>query len=344
MAHLLLRKWFALALLALTAGAFAHAQAPTAAAGASALPSDVEDQASRLAWWGDLDSLEHLYEQVKLPGLYTSQGNVLINEFRRGTARAFATPKETGEAFAIQMDSLTLSWTQQRPHTPLVHWLRVQSLVTRAWEVRGGGFANTVAPRAWADFRRYLEAAVQHVANTSTVSLQDSSTYVQLLGAGRGLGWDTNQVEQLVAAGRQRNPDDLSLWHQLITSSLPKWGGSAVLVDRLIRRAADQHQERGDEIYARLYNAAADEDFSHSVFRDTAADWPRIRKGLRDSLQRWSDKARFWNQLAYLACLKEDRETLIEALDAIQNKPDLSQWGKNGRRVFESCQKLGRQG
>lgn len=320
----------------------AQAQAPAAAAAPT--PPSVEEQAMTLAWWGDLDALERLYEEVKQPGRYTVQGNALVSNFHRGTDRALATPSETGEAFMAQVDALTLTWIQQRPASPLVHWLRAQALVNRAWEIRGSGFSNTVAPQAWADFTRYLESAVQHLANTSALSLQDSTAYLELINAGRGLGWDLSRQEQLVVAGRQRNPEDLSLWHALLTSSLPKWQGSPVLVDRLIRRAADQHKERGDEIYARLYFSAADEHFSHTVFRDTAADWPRIRKGLRDAISRWPAKAVFWNRLAYFACLKEDRETLTEALDNLQDKPDLEQWGKNARRVFEACQKLGRQG
>jgi Domain of unknown function (DUF4034) len=314
------------------------------AASTRPVPEDVEDRASSLAWWGDLDALEQLYGEVNRPGLYAAQGNVLVNDFRLGTQRAFATPKDTGEAFAAEVDALTLAWTQQRPQVPMVHWLRAQALAKRAWEVRGDGFANTVAPQAWADFRRLLERAVEHLARTKDVSLQDSSAYREIMIAVRGLGWDVGQLEPLLLAGRQRNPEDLSLWHQMLTGSLPKWGGSPLLVDRLIRRAADQHGERGDEIYARLYLAAAAEEFSHNVFRDTAADWPRIRKGLRDSIARWQAKAIFWNRLAYFACLKEDRETLVEALGAIQDKPDLDQWGKNARSVFESCKRLARQG
>ncbi len=340
-AHFL--SWAGATVLALATGGFAQAQSSSASS-AQTVPLDVSDQAARLTWWGDLDALELLYDQVNRPGLYSTQGNVLVNEWRQGTKRAFATPDATGEAFAVELDALTLTWAKQRPQSSMVHLLRAQALIARAWEIRGGGFANTVAPRAWADFQRLLEAAVQHLVSTSDVSLQHSSGYRELIIAGRGLGWSVDRVEQLVVAGRQRNPDDLSLWHHLLTSSLPKWGGNAVLVDRVIRRAADQHRDRSDEIYARLYQAAADEDFSHTVFRDTAADWPRIRKGLRDSISRWPDKAAFWNQLAYFACLKEDRETLSEALDAIQGKPALAQWGKNGRRVFESCQKLGGQG
>lgn len=337
-------------LVALTLAAFAalgqapaQAQGPAAVVGAPTTPS-LDDQARNLTRWGDLESLERLYNEVKQPGRYTPQGNALVANFHHGTDRALGTPRDTGEAFMVEVDAMTLDWTQKRPASPLVHWLRAQALVNRAWEVRGSGFSKEVAPQAWAAFTRHLESAVQHVANMSAVSLQDSTAYVELINAGRGLGWDLSRQEQLVVAGRQRNPDDLSLWHALLTSSLPKWQGNPVLVDRLIRRAADQHKERGDEIYARLYFSAADEDFSHTVFRDTAADWPRIRKGLRDSISRWPAKAVFWNRLAYFACLKEDRETLTEALDKLQDKPDLEQWGTNARRVFETCQKLSRQG
>lgn len=335
-----LRQWAALALTALAVGA--QAQSPSTAPPPYA-PLDVAGQAGRLAWWGDLDGLERLYTEVNQPGRYTTQGNVLLQDFRRRTDDVFSTPKDTGSAFMAEIDAMTLAWAEQRPMLPMVHWLRAQALINRGWEVRGSGLAKEVPQRAWAEFRSHLDGAVQHLARTAAVSLLDSSAYRELIIAGRGLDWDQRRIEQLAAAGLQRNPDDLGLWHQLVTGSLPKWGGSAALVDRTILRAAGQYRDRGDEIYARLYVSAAEEEFSHNVFNDSAADWPRIRKGLRDSIGRWPAKAVFWNRLAYFACLKEDRDTLTEALDSIQNKPDLDQWGKNPRRVFEACQKLGRQ-
>jgi hypothetical protein len=329
---------------ALTAVALAaQGQAP-AAAPATPVPLSVADQAAQLAWWGDLQGLERLYLEVNQPGRYAEAGQVLVNDFRHHANRSFVAKEGTGDTFMVEVVALAAEWTRLRPQLPMVHWLYAQTLVNHAWEIRGGGFANTVAPQAWAEFRQTLERAVQHMARTSLVSLQDSSAFVPLVRAGRGLGWEFDRQEQLVAAGLQRNPDDVRLWQELVISVLPKWGGNAVLVDRVIRRAANQTKERADEIYARLYAVAAEEGFGHSVFVDSAADWPRMRQGLRDGLARWPAKARFWNQLAYFGCLKEDRDTLIEALEAIQNTPDLDYWGDNSRRVFESCQKLARQG
>ena len=333
----------ALAAWALTSLAQAPAAAPAPAPAAPA-PLSVADQAAQLAWWGDLEGLERLYREVNQPGRFAAAGQVLVNDFRFHADRSFVAKEGTGDTFMVEVVALAEEWTRLRPQLPMVHWLYAQALVNRAWDIRGSGFANTVPPQAWAEFRQTQERAVQHLARTSAVSLQDSSAYLPLIRAGRGLGWEFDRLEQLVLAGLQRNADDVGLWQALIMSAVPKWGGNAVLVDRVIRRAAAGYKERADEIYARLYAFATDGEFSHTVFSDSAADWPRMRKGLRDGLARWPNKAHFWNYLGYFACLKEDRETLAEALETLQNTPDLAYWGTNARRVFESCQKLARQG
>ena len=321
----------------------AQAQAPAAAA-ATPAPLSVADQAAQLAWWGDLEGLERLHNEVNQPGRYAAAGQVLVNDFRHHANRSFVAKEGTGDTFMVEVVALTEEWTRLRPQLPMVHWLYARALVNRAWDIRGSGYANTVPPQACAEFRQTLARAVQHLARTSAVSLQDSSAFLPLISAGRGLDWEFDRLEQLALAGLQRNPDDVNLWQELVTSALPKWGGHAVLIDRVIRRAADHHKERADEIYARLYVFATDEGFSHAVFADSAADWPRMRKGLRDGLSRWPNKTHFWNYLGYHACLKKDRETLGEALEALQNKPDLDYWGSNARRVFESCQKMAREG
>jgi hypothetical protein len=227
--------------------------------------------------------------------------------------------------------------------SPLAHVLHARTLAARAWAYRGDGFANTVAPENLKLFRLYLERAAQHLSSVDAVIQGDSSGHRELLVVARGLSLDLEQQWRIAERGLRANPDDIGLWSQLLTATLPKWLGDADEVDRLIKRAVQATRaQRGEDLYARLYADAADEEFSRGLFEDSRADWTRMKKGFRDMLERWPSSAYNWNRFAYMACLAQDREALSEALDKVGDKPQLGAWGSNARRTFEGCQKLAR--
>jgi hypothetical protein len=295
-------------------------------------------------WWGDFESLERLHREVDGPGKLDADGLARIQRFREGVGQVVRDLRETGDAYLVELEALTLRWATERPLSALAHTLHARTLVARAWAYRGDGFARSVTPEGWRQFALHLDRAARHLASVDAVVETDSSAHRELLVVGRGLGWSLAQQQRIAERGLRANPDDIGLWGQLVVSALPKWQGDAAEVDRVIRRAAQATQgRRGDDLYARLYADAADGDFSHALFEDSRADWPRMRKGFRDMLQRWPDSTLNWNRFAYVACLARDRETLSEALDRVKDKPLLEAWGNNARRTFDGCQKLARQ-
>lgn len=300
-------------------------------------------EANAHLWWGDFESLERLHKQVDGPGKFDADGHAQIQRFREGVGQVVLDLGGTGDAYLAEIEALTLRWATDRPLSALAHTLHARALVARAWAYRGSGFAKTVTPEGWRQFSLHLDRAVRHLASVNTVIEADSSAHRELLVAGRGLGWSLAQQQRIAERGLRANPDDIGLWSQLVTSALPKWQGDASEVDRVIKLATQATRaRRGEDLYARFYADAADEDFSHALFEDSRADWPRMRQGFRDMLQRWPDSTLNWNRFAYIACLARDRETLAEALDRVKDKPKLDAWGDNARRTFDGCQKLAR--
>lgn len=341
--------WLAVSLL--TGPATAAAQVPPgrpAASSPAAAPTppaavDTETFVNDVAdayWWGDFAALQTLYERAVAPGARATSGDHLMLPFRRGLRRIEDRSRLREEEYTLQLERLTAQWLREHPDSTLAQGLYARALVARAWAARGGGYANTVPPQAWADFRRLQEQAVQHLVRNAAVALRHSFGYQTLAMAGRGLSWPAADVWKVAQEGLRKNPDDDGLRLTAMIAHLPKWGGDTVMLDRMIRAAAaSAPAPRGDEVYALLYSQAAEDEFDHALFQDSAAEWPRMRQGLRDRLARHPGDAVSRNRLAYFACLAKDREAYLAIIGSLGDKPDLDAWGPNPSRVVADCKR-----
>ena len=143
----------------------------------------------------------------------------------------------------------------------------------------------------------------------------------------------------MAKAGLALNADDEGLYRSMLNGALPKWGGSPAQVNRVVGEVARLTRVlHGDIFYARMYAWAADWDFQHRLFADSAVSWPRMKAGFQQQLQRYPAPVNV-NSYTYFACLARDRETLRELLERIGARPDLGAWGSNGARTYETCKR-----
>jgi hypothetical protein len=291
-------------------------------------------------WWGDFDSLERLHQRASRPGARDENGSTLLSAHRNALDRTWSV-RGGSDAYMNEVERLTLQWVQTHPQSPLAHTLYARTLVAQAWAVRGTGYASSVPPQAWADFKRLLSRAAEHLAKNAKVAMQDPTAYSALISAGRGLGWSQEQLWSIGKEGLRQHPEADDIYFSVLTSMLPKWGGSVVQVDRFIDEAVTMtRQTRGQEFYARLYGAAADEHFEHALFEDSAAQWPRMKQGFQDRLSRYPSQGNL-NGYAYFACLAKDKITFVELMDTVGPKPILDRWGRNPERMFAGCKRWG---
>jgi hypothetical protein len=331
MKHLLM----AIALCGLVWAGNASAQAPAARAEEDL----VQDEAMNLLWWGDFDELERRHASYQQVDQRTGAGRSKLVLFRTGLAQVFDGPDNSKDAYFAQMDALTLAWARAHPRSALAHVLHAQALLAHGWSYRGHGYANTIPPEALSDFKRYTQAALQYAAEHQADMMRSSSGYVMLLEAGRAAGWDLDRFRAVAQAGMALNDDDEGLYRGWLAAALPKWGGSAAEVDRVIqdiaKRTAAKH---GDIYYSRMYAWASDWEFHHQVFSDSRASWPRAKAGYEELIKRYPAAVNI-NGYAHFACLAKDKPQLLALLQRIGEAPVLSVWGTNGARTYETCQR-----
>jgi hypothetical protein len=154
---------------------------------ALAAKAELTTETEQAFWKGDFAALDRKNEVLKHGRHFNPDGSAEIEDFRRGLNSVLTKRVEHSEAYLREMDALTLQWATAHPASSLAHVLHAQALVTHAWSFRGNGFAKEVPPQAWADFRAYLQRAVQYLNAHADVALSDSSAHELLLTIGMGL-------------------------------------------------------------------------------------------------------------------------------------------------------------
>lgn len=317
---------------------------PLAQVHAAAPEAPVTTKATHDFWWADFDALERTNNTLRQPGHLAKDGSSDLEMFRIGLGNVIDMNSPRREPYLSELEALTLQWATQHPGSAFAHILHARVLVAHGWSYRGNGYVKEVPPLAWKDFRNYLERAVEYLNAHADVAMSDSSAHLLLLTIGNALGWDDAKMHTLLRDGLQRNPQDVELYFDMATHMLPKWGGSPVKLDNYIRQVAqDTKAIYGTGMYARLYSVAAEQEFGEALFEDSAVDWATMRQGYEDMLTRFPDSPTRLNYYAHMACLAQDKPTLVRLLDQLGPALNASYWGSNGERSLETCQRWARQ-
>ena len=331
---------FSRVLCALTLMALAVMQANAQDQVAPTVP-DLVETAYR---WGDFAELERLYAIYGKAGLRSElTGTPRLSHFWRGIGAINNANLRVTDEYYQQLDALTKQWAQKYPQSALAQLLYAETLMTHASVHRGSGYANTVSPAAWTEFRKYLDLAMAQLQQTEALAAKDSSWNRYMLAIGRLMDWDRKRLMRVFEAGIAKNPDDDDLYFSMQEALLPKWGGDLETVDRFIAWAVkNTREQRGLEMYARLYAGLSYGQAHQTLFTSTSASWTSMKIGFEDRLKRYPH-VDHRNMYAYFACMAHDRAALQEQLGLIGDKFEPVFWGNDADRTFEACKKTAQQ-
>lgn len=306
--------------------------------------SPITTEAMQAFWWGDFDALEKQNAELKEGRHFAADASSELEMFRIGLGKVIDANVEHDEPYLRELEALTLQWATEHPKSALAHVLHAKVLLAHAWSYRGNGYAKDVPPQAWGEFHAYLRRAVDYLNAHGDVALTDSYAHMTLLSIGKGLDWNAAQLRAIAQEGLKRNPQDVNLYFEMVNTLLPKWGGDPRTLDAYIRQVAAQTRaDYGMGMYARLYSAAADDEFGHALFQDSYADWPTMKQGFEDMQARYPHSPARRNRYAYMACLSKDKATLRALLAELGPQLDASKWGPNPERSLEGCQRWARE-
>jgi hypothetical protein len=149
-----------------------------------------------------------------------------VHALAESTTGVLGSPIDRTTGRADTSANWTDRWAAHCPADPDAQLVRAGSLIARAWEVRGSGWASTVGPEQWAEFHRLLHLAEQ--VNNLAIQLApaDPTPWVNRLQLQIGYSAPRDDVEQTWRQLILRDP-----WHQpghvlKLTYHCRKWSGS----------------------------------------------------------------------------------------------------------------------
>lgn len=290
---------------------------------------------------GDFATLDRENNRLRQGVHLEEDASSQLEYFRLGMTSAIGTKVKRQEPYLRELEALTLQFAERNPKSSLAHVLYANVLVQHGWSYRGNGYMQDVPEAARKEFVAYLTRAANYLRQHADVALTDSYAHKILIDIGKSLGWKPEQLRAVAEAGLKRNPYDLDLYFDLVGTLVPKWGGDPKTLDKYIREATEQTRAQfGSGMYARLYSAAAQDEYGPRLFLDSHADWPTMKKSYEDMLARYPNSPERRNRFAHMACVAGDQPTLRALLEELGPKVDAKFWGRNGGRTLEGCRRI----
>lgn len=202
----------------------------------------------------------------------------------------------------------TADWRRRVPGSVHADVLDAFIFSRFAWAARGGGYAASVTPQAWAMFSYRTEMAAAALDDTRQRARADPAWYMMSMNVGLDRKADVASLHALHDEGSALFPDYLPLHRAMLRILMPRWGGSYKDEDAFISRVAEQAPDgQGAGRYATLYSSYARmEGDEVDLFADTFADWKRMQKGFEDLEKRHPASDFLLNEFVNNACRAND--------------------------------------
>ncbi len=145
-------------------------------------------------------------------------------------------------------------WLRLRPKSTLAHLNRANESLERAWEIRGGGFANSLTNGQVEGLKVFGEKALQTLIACASTCAEDPHWYTMTLKAMVAAGAPRDQYFAVFSEGYSRFPRYGPLQAEAAFRLTPQWGGSAELFEDFARQVAlGAEPPLRDSTYAHVY-------------------------------------------------------------------------------------------
>lgn len=201
---------------------------------------------------------------------------------------------------AAKDDTWLRAWASERPDDPNLPVVHSLSLVSLAWDIRGGQRGSDTTREQFAGFHRVLEEALEAAKFAVAAMPEDPTPWNTIATLGRGLGFDHETFETVWSELTARDPLHHNGHHQALQYWCRKWHGSHELAMDFALRAAARSPKFAVLPLKATYEMADDV--------DEAWRQPAVVAALDTLVARLADEG------ADSAAVREDRSYAILAL------------------------------
>ena len=296
----------------------------------------IAEKVSGLFLSRDFQGLEEVATAYRAGSERTSAGMWKIRKFYGGIEDTVPKKDPDHENWSAAIEIID-EWLAAHPDSPTPYIAKAHILMHRAWAYRGTGYASTVEPGDAIQLKLHAAHSKGVLMQSKRIASQDPEYYSILASIDLALGSGEREYRKSLDEGLDRYPQYDELYFRGARFYSPKWYGSEEALAAFAAEAVERTKnERGHELYARIYWAAGRDPDGIHYFRKPAANWPLMRSGIKDLVGRFPDQ---WNinHLAFYSCLMRDLTLAGELIPMIEEPVLESAWYR--RSNLEICRR-----
>jgi hypothetical protein len=258
----------------------------------------------------------------------------IIEEYQRTDARTLSGTQKIAQVYYILSDNeelfgainyeslgkaerLAQKWVEARPTSRAARIMVADTILARAWYIRGDGAVSTVTREQLEAFGKLLKQSDAYLRTYKTTASLDPQWYVLMMRVQMHIT-DQKGFKVYADEALERFPHYFPIHWTIMWKVQPQWGGSLDWATFWLNRIA---QVDSPEAYARAYWYLFD-DMSPDGFE---ADWTQLKAGFEEIVAAYPTN---WNLNAYafFACMSQDKEKLRQLLERIGTDIDTDAW------------------
>jgi hypothetical protein len=218
-------------------------------------------------------------------------------------------------------------WSRKNPDSITARVAKARLLVEYAWAVRGGGYADTVKEKQWADFSELLGQAAQALRDAKQLPERCPLYWSTYQKAALGLQTPKADYDLICQQALKDFPDYWYYYNSRAIFLLPRWYGEPGDWEKDLTQSADRvGGEAGDMLYAQVFCYVRNYGGGIDVFEGKRISWKRVEKGLDGLLKKFPQSLALKNDRAFLAGLAGEKEKARAYFTQIQDQCDLAVW------------------
>jgi hypothetical protein len=220
-------------------------------------------------------------------------------------------------------------WFENDPDSITPRVALARGLVDYAWEARGRGWASSVTNDGWRLFGERITEARRILRAAETLGRICPVYYSTQLRVALVDGTSREQYEQLFAESVEAFPTYSTFYLVKGNYLLPRWHGEPGEWEAFAAASADKIGGLdGDMVYAQIVWSMHDARYFGNIFQETAAEWPRVRRGFDALCRRYPNSISAPSEYCYLAGFTPEggRPLMRDLMSRIGGRIDLSVW------------------
>jgi len=282
----------------------------------------------------DFARLDAMADELRRSKSRTSSGLWHLTLFYAGLDDAFHSYGASDESWT-EVERSIERWARTNPNSPTAHVAYGMALMDHAWFFLGDRNADEVPPEAWAPLRQYTQRAHDYLLAHKAEASVDPRWYETMLIIARVQRWDEGPFRRLLDEALRKEPEFYQTYFVALDYLICKCHGDVTTVETFANEAVTMTRRTdGTAMYARIYWYALQSQFGNDIFRESRADWPKMRVAFEDMLRQYPDA---WNTNYYarFACLARDRDTAKQLFARIGASPVAEAW--DPPELFTRC-------